>query len=287
MVERLRNAIEKARERRRAAAASEGEASASHTAAAASGAAAGTSRGMALSAPPPPLWELLPEARIDPKVFERNRLVTWQKTDPAHMQFDLLRTKLLRALADNGWRRIAITSPTKGCGKTLVAANLAFSLARQPDIRTALIDLDLRVPGLANMLGISDASPISWFLNGTSPIESFLSRFGDNLALGFNGERVRDSTEMIQSERCGQVLGDLIDRLDPDVVIYDLPPMLVGDDAVASLSRVDGVLLVAAVGHSTPDEIAECERLIPEDTRFLGVLLNKAVDAEATQYDYA
>lgn len=273
MVERLRNAIDKARERRRAAMAGSGEVAAAPDA--------------APHAPAPPLWELLPEARIDPKVFERNRLVTWQKSDPAHMQFDLLRTKLLRALADNGWRRIAITSPTKGCGKTLVAANLAFSLARQPDIRAALIDLDLRVPGLANMLGVADASPISWFLNGTSPIESFLSRFGDNLALGFNGERVRDSTEMIQSERCGQVLDDLIARLDPDVVIYDLPPMLVGDDAVASLSRVDGVLLVAAVGHSTPDEIAACERLIPEDTRFLGLLLNKAVNAEATQYEYA
>ena len=45
-----------------------------------------------------------------------------------------------------GWKRLAVTSPGPGCGKSTVTMNLAFALARQPDIRTLVIDLDLRRP---------------------------------------------------------------------------------------------------------------------------------------------
>lgn len=299
MVERLRDAIEKARRVRAGQGQGTGAAPAHAHAGAAAPVTAGATAAATASAAPaapapgaeplqgPEIWSRLAETRSDPDVLERNRLVTWKKADPAHMPFDLLRTKLLRALADNGWRRVAVTSPTKGCGKTLVSANLAFSMARQPEIRTMLIDMDLRAPGLARMLGVRDAAKLSWFLSGDQAPETVFTRSGPNLALGLNGERVADSTEMIQSDRCARALDGVIDQFDPDVVIYDLPPMLVGDDAVAFLGRVDGVLLVAAQGQTSPQEIIDCERLIPEGTRFLGVLFNKATAGSVRTYDYS
>lgn len=98
----------------------------------------------------------------------------------------------MKVLCDNKWKRIAITSPTKGCGKTLVATNLAFSLARQSDIRTALVDLDLRAPGVASTIGVKEVPTLEWYLNGKTSIEATFSRVGDNLALALNGDRVRE-----------------------------------------------------------------------------------------------
>ena len=98
-------------------------------------------------------WGALDEFTLDVAHLTRTRGVSYQKNDPAHVVFDVLRTRLLKVCKDNSWSRIAITSPTRGCGKTFVAANLAFSLARQAECRTVLIDMDLRLPELASTLG--------------------------------------------------------------------------------------------------------------------------------------
>lgn len=42
--------------------------------------------------------------------------------DPQH---SILRTRFLHAMNDRGWKRIAITSHTHGCGKTFIATTAA------------------------------------------------------------------------------------------------------------------------------------------------------------------
>jgi Mrp family chromosome partitioning ATPase len=227
-------------------------------------------------------WLALGEIGLDPRVLARERIVTRDKTDPAHVPFDALRTRLLKALHDNRWSRVAITSPTKGCGKTMVACNLAFSLARQPETRCMLIDLDLRMPQIAERLGQRDAYAIEPFLLGEVPARDYLRRAGGNLAIGFNTARVWNAAELVQGRRVAATLAGAWDLYRPHVVIFDLPPMLTSDDVLAFLPNVDGLLLVAAGGQTTAREIEECERLMAEHTNFLGVVLNKAEDGGGT-----
>jgi len=92
---------------------------------------------------------------LDTRHLIRNRLISATREDPAHVAFDVLRTKLVATLRARGWHRVAITSATPDCGKSFVAANLAISLSRQSGLRTVLMDMDLRRPSLATMLGIS------------------------------------------------------------------------------------------------------------------------------------
>ncbi|QIE57638.1 CpsD/CapB family tyrosine-protein kinase [Pikeienuella piscinae] len=288
MVERLKHAIEKARALREAQAAEQpaaGVAAAPRPSSPAASAPAGSSAAVSET---DAFWSSLRELELRPERLHRSRIVTHDKSDLAHIPFDLLRTRLMKVLRDNGWRRVAITSPTKGCGKTLVAANLAFSLARQPDYRTLLIDMDLKAPEMARILGQKEASPLAWLLSGRTQPEAALMRVGMNLALGLNGERVRDSTEMIQDEKTVSLLASITERLDPDVVIYDLPPLLVSDDAIAFVQHVDCVLLVAAAGQTTAKDIESCERMFAGQVNFLGVLLNKAEDGvNRKAYEYA
>jgi len=231
-------------------------------------------------------WSGLTPLTVAAEKLQRRRIITLDRTDPAHAAFDVLRSRILKAFQDNGWSRLAITSPTKGCGKTFVSANLALSFARQPDIRTLLVDMDLRAPNVANTLGQRDRQAIRDFLTGTTPPETYLRRLGDNLAVALNTERVRDAAEMILERRTASVLSQTIARLAPDMVIYDLPPMLVTDDAFAFLPQVDAVLLVAAAGETRASQIEACEQLLQGNSAFLGVLLNKVEDHAEDSYGY-
>ena len=60
----------------------------------------------------------------------------------------------------------------------------------------------------------------------------------------------------------------------PDVLLYDLPPMLMSDDAMAFLPHLDAVLLVAGAEKSRLDEVDKCEQDLAENTNLLGVVLN-------------
>ena len=98
-------------------------------------------------------WQALIRFEPDANHLIENRIVT-RDSGAKSAPFDVLRTRALQQMSMQGWKRLAVTSPGPGCGKSTVTMNLAFSLARQPDIRTLVIDLDLRRPMLATLLGL-------------------------------------------------------------------------------------------------------------------------------------
>ncbi len=210
-----------------------------------------------------------------PDTIFRNRIVTIDRSDPAHAPFDMMRTRVLQSLRQNSWTSIAITSPTASCGKSLVALNLAFSLAHQQDCRTLLVDLNLKQPQIGEMLGVETPASMEDFLKGDAPIHDVFLRYGDNLAVAPNHQPVQFSAELLQSLEAAKVLQDLRMRMGPDVILYDLPPMLSSDDVTAFLPNVDCAILVAAAEQSTFAEVDNCERYLSERTNMLGVVLNK------------
>lgn len=296
MVERLKVAIEKARANRAGGAAGHGMAEPPWQAAEPARGAPEVGHRAGRGAPAPGAvpsavagadpWLALEEITLDPRALVRERIITRDKADPAHIAFDALRTRLLKALHDNHWSRVAITSPTKGCGKTMVACNLAFSLARQPETRCMLIDLDLRLPQVAQRIGQRDAYAVEPYLLGEVAPQDYFRRVGDNLAIGFNTARVWHAAELVQSRRVAATLTASWEIYRPNIVLFDLPPMLTSDDVLAFLPNVDGLLLVVGGGETKAGEIEECERLMAENTNFLGVILNKAEDSGLQPYSY-
>jgi protein-tyrosine kinase len=220
-------------------------------------------------------WGNLAALDPAPDTIFRNRIVTIDRSDPAHAPFDMMRTRVLQSMRQNSWTSIAITSPTASCGKSLVALNLAFSLAHQQDCRTLLVDLNLKQPQIGEMLDVSGRASMEDFLKGDAPIHDIFLRYGDNLAVGTNDQPVQFSAELLQSLEAARVLQDLRMRMGPDVILYDLPPMLSCDDVTAFLPNVDCAILVAAAEHSTLAEVDSCERYLSERTNMLGVVLNK------------
>lgn len=230
---------------------------------------------------PDRLWADLPMLRLDSAHARMNHLLETHRDDPVGLLYDHLRTRLLQGLAEHGWSRVAIAAPTRGCGASTVAANLALSLGRRPSGRTVLIDLDLRKPGLAPLFGHPDPGPLRDMLTGAQPIESHFCRVGRTLALGLNGRAEPNSAELLQEPATADALEAVIEDLSPDVTLYDLPPVLETDDVLAFLPEVDGILLIADGTRTTAEQIRDCERLLKDRTQLLGVVLNRAEDSPA------
>ncbi len=220
-------------------------------------------------------WANLPKTVADPKLLARNRIVTAYRSDAAHIAFDMLRTSALQNLRENNWTVLAVTSPTPACGKSVVSLNLAFSLANQKECRTVLIDLDLRRPQIGKLLGAKTSASMESFLTGRADVEDIFVRYSDNVAIASNNRPVRFSAELLASSDAAKALKRVRQKLDPDVIIIDMPPMLSSDDVQAFAPNVDCALLVVAAEMTTMREADVCERRLADKTNVLGVVLNK------------
>ncbi len=238
-------------------------------------------------------WDQLGSFSVDEAHLTRNRIVTASREDASHTAFDVLRTRLLQVLSQNNWRRVAITSPSKDCGKTFTAANLAISLSRQENCRTLLLDCDMRRPSLHKVMGVKPSHPMGDMLRGKVSATDHLLRLGENsfhaghnIAFGFNSVIEPYASELLQDPRTEDSLDLLEDQLEPDVMLFDLPPALFYDDVIAFRPLFDGVLMVIGGGTTTEKEIKEVERRLGEDTPLLGMVLNKAEGSKIDRYRY-
>lgn len=220
------------------------------------------------------LWQKLPDFKTKPNRLLRNRVMTLE-ANKASAPYDVMRTNLLHEMRSKNWRRVAITSPGRQCGKTTVCLNLAYSLARQRDIRVMVVELDLRQPAIARILGIRPTTDFADVLAVKAKVGDSIQRMGDNLAFAVPKKVTRNPAELLQSVHAAHVIDAIEKRYQPDVMIFDMPPMLVADDTLAFSDQLDCALLVGAAETTSIDEIARCKQGLEDRTNLIGVILNK------------
>lgn len=233
------------------------------------------------AAPPPDLpdevaarWRAVETVALDTAGLESRRVFI-RPTGALGGAFDVLRTRVQQLMLTNGWTRIAITSPSAGCGKTTIAANLAFGLARQSERRVVLLDLDLRDPSIGSTLGMRDRWQFSRTLQNQEDFAQNARRYGENLIVAGNSERVLDASDLLYASSSAEAMARISTDYQPDIVIMDLPPMMVGDDVLVLLQYVDAVIIVAAAEVTTIRQIDETEKELAQHTNVLGVVVNK------------
>ncbi|MEM1340690.1 MAG: CpsD/CapB family tyrosine-protein kinase [Pseudomonadota bacterium] len=216
--------------------------------------------------------------------LKRNRVVTYAASSAA-TPFDVLRTKIVLQMRKNGWKRLAITSPNPGCGKTTMCCNLTVGLSRQPDIRTILFELDLRKPAVAKMLGHAPGADITEMLTGKVAFGEQAMRLRENVAFSIANRPTPDPMRYLLSEETDQHLRVIEGTYQPDLMIFDLPPILAADDTRAVLSKVDCALIVIRSEKTTVAQIDACEREIAEHTNVLGMVVNQCRFPDSAGYE--
>jgi Mrp family chromosome partitioning ATPase len=114
---------------------------------------------------------------LNSALLQSNRIISHVIADPRSRSFDMLRTQILQSMDTKDWRVLAVTSPTPNCGKTVVALNLAISVARQPERSALVVDLDFQRPKVATALGLGSANDgVLSVLNGEATLQSAVLR---------------------------------------------------------------------------------------------------------------
>ncbi|MEM9060616.1 MAG: hypothetical protein AAGD13_09150 [Pseudomonadota bacterium] len=246
---------------------------------AASGAAPGaseqtkTAEGVLLPVVRPVDWSDVAEAQVRSETFEQARVIAGRRRTDHSGAFDLLALRLERICRENGWTRIAVTTPRAGCGGTTVALNLALALG-QRGARVLGFDAAGDGKGALDLLGLR--KPRSVAITDVEDAEPPVHRLGTSLLLA---EARSPSDRAFMRDGGGDPTGGLnalVDRYSPDLTLVDLPSVLRGSDTPLVLGTVDAALLVAGAARSTADDIAQSAQLISEMTTFLGTVLNDA-----------
>ncbi|WP_420862197.1 CpsD/CapB family tyrosine-protein kinase [Algirhabdus cladophorae] len=219
------------------------------------------------------LWADLKPFDVDEKQLQRNRIVTREASSKA-APFDILRTKVLLQMRQNGWKRLAITSPMPRSGKTTTACNLALGLGRQSDLRSILMDLDLRDPSIHKFFDKTPEKGIGDVLSSKVSFADQAMRFQENVAVSMAKTSDADPTRLLLAEETAEVISQVEAQYQPDLMIFDLPSVLVNDDTRAFLKNVDCALIVARANKTRYSQFDTCEREIAEHTNVLGVVLN-------------
>lgn len=206
--------------------------------------------------------------------LEARHVVAHRKMHPASHAFDVLRTQVLHKMSENGWRTLAITSPSAQSGKTLLSINLAISISQLTDRTALLVDFDLRRPGVSNTLGLNRSLSLNDVLTDACELpEALVHPDIDRLLVLPTNTPVPNPSEVLSSGRVADIVQDLRNRYSERIIIFDLPPVLAADDVMAVLPRMDCALLVIGNGVSTEKEIEiSMERL--KKANLLGVVLN-------------
>ncbi|MCV3273807.1 tyrosine-protein kinase family protein [Roseobacter sinensis] len=232
-------------------------------------------------------WAALTPFEPDPQLLERNTILAHTAQKEA-ASFDILRTKIFLTMRENGWKRVAVTSPDSGSGKTTISCNLAAGFSRQTEARAMLLDADLRMPSIASRLGCTPAHDLCDVLTGQVPPQEQLLRLRDNVAMSLSSKPVKDPTKLLLSDKVPKALDDLQAQFEPDIMIFDLPPMLLIDDTRATLENVDCALIVVRSEQTHLSRLDVCEREVAECTNVLGVVLNdcRNITEDDSEYGY-
>jgi capsular exopolysaccharide synthesis family protein len=215
----------------------------------------------------------------------QSRLVCLSDPEGAAAEaFRLLGVRLRHLRRDRTLKRVLITSTIPQEGKSMVAANLACTLAQATQKRTLLLEGDLRRPSLSQRFGIGRNPGICELLQGErSLVTSIYHLKGTDLWILPAGSAPSNALELLQSGK----LSALMDQLNAwfDWIVIDSPPILPLADTSVWGRLADGILLVARLGTTEKKQLQRgLEALEPK--KVLGALVNCSTTAAHSDYYY-
>lgn len=208
--------------------------------------------------------------------MKEKRIVSGFETGVFTDAFKILSTQVSQTLREHHWTTLGVTSPGDGEGKTLIAINLAISLAMEYHQTALLVDADLRQPSVRHYFGWEAGTGLSDYLVSDTPIEELLINPGiGSFVVLPGGQPQLNSSEMLGWRKMTRLVEELKGRYASRIVVFDLPTLLTAADVLAFAPHIDAVLLVVEEGKTRREDIGRAAELL-SGTHLIGTVLNKS-----------
>ncbi|MEJ0099930.1 MAG: CpsD/CapB family tyrosine-protein kinase [Pseudomonadota bacterium] len=184
-----------------------------------------------------------------------------------------------------GANTLAVLSPSAAAGKTLTAINLAIAIAAEHGRTALLVDMDLRNPSVHRRLGLEPMLGIEDCLQSDRPVQDAILRVAgyERLAVLPSRAAVEHSSELLTSERASRLVAELRARYANRIILFDLPPVLQADDALAFSKTVQAGLMVVGEGRTQRKELLQGMELL-RDLTIVGTVLNGSREPSRSTY---
>jgi capsular exopolysaccharide synthesis family protein len=215
-----------------------------------------------------------------------NRLVSLADSgSPAAEAFRLLGVRLRHLRRDRSLKQVLITSTIPEEGKSMVAANLACTLAQGTRQRVLLLEGDLRRPSLSQMFGLGRNPGLCECLLGEGSLPASIYHLeGPDLWILPSGSAPSNALELLQSGRLSALMNQL--NVWFDWVIIDSPPVLPLADTSVWMRLADGILLVTRQGTTEKRQLQRGLEAI-EPKKLIGALMNGSRNPANSSYYYS
>lgn len=222
-----------------------------------------------------PVYSQSTSVTLDPVRVRRNRCVCISSDAAEIDAYKVLRTQILQKTREKGWNTVMITSAIAGEGKTLTAINLALTFAKEFNQTVLLVDADLKRQKIYQYLGYESKKGLVDYLVDDKPMHDLIVWPGiEKLTVISGGRTIRDSSEILGSARMKEMVTEMKNRYHDRYVLFNVPPLLSGADAIAFSPLADCIIMVVEAGRTPIQDIQAAAKLIPPE-KFLGFVLNR------------
>lgn len=207
---------------------------------------------------------------------------------PISEQFRTLRTNINFMAIDHPIKTLALTSANASEGKSTVTDNLAIVWA-QTGQKVLLVDADLRRSTLHRTFDLDNREGLTTILTSrahTIDLNTIIQPSGiDNLSLLPSGPTPPNPAELLSSQRMKDFLKAVRERY--DMVIVDVPPMLVVTDTQVISRNLDAVVLIVKQGQTQKLGVKRAVELLKmAHANLLGYVMNDVVSDGSAGYGY-
>ena len=200
-------------------------------------------------------------------------------------KFRALATRLEHQRKERELKCLQITSAVGNEGKTLIAGNLAVTLAKHTASRVLIVEGDLHLPKLGSLFGLGQLQGIGeWWSarDENERIAQYVYRLSEIPLWFMSAGTVSDQpSQILQSARFSEVFVRLASWF--DWVVIDSPPVLPLVDANLWSRLVDGTLLVVREGV-TPVRALKKSVDTLDNPKLIGMVLNEVSEFDRTNY---
>ncbi|MEQ1848145.1 MAG: CpsD/CapB family tyrosine-protein kinase, partial [Nitrospira sp.] len=208
----------------------------------------------------------------------------WRPRSLAADQYRMAATRIALSTERRRSTLIEVTSALEGEGKTTTVANLGYTIARDLEKKTLLLECDFRRPALQRYVKEPVPFGLLDLLDGVASVDECLVNFDEVpcsiMTLGRSREGLN---ELVRIDQVRKILPQL--RAQFQYILLNTPPVLASASMGVLASLADEIVLVIRAG-SSPKHVVQKAFAMLDLTGERQVVLNRVDEQSLPHYLY-